>query len=98
MLVVVVSRRTVGMGIMVVAVLEVVRPLVLLVIVVTLLLVLPARSAAKWGILSFDASIGWMSPIKMNLLLRHWRLLTLTRLIQIGTATQVPLIISPMTG
>ena len=38
----------------------------------------------------FTAGIGWMSPIKMNLLLlllRHWRLLPLTRLIQICTAT-----------
>ena len=90
MLVVVVSIRTVGIGIMVMAVIKVLRPLVLLVIVVTLLLVLPIISAAKWGILLFAAGIGWISSIKMNLLLlllRHWRLLPLTRLIQICTAT-----------
>ena len=40
--------------------------LVLLVIVMTLLLVLPARSTAKWDILSFAGDIGWMSPIKIN--------------------------------
>ena len=70
MLVVVVSRRTVGGGAMVV--LEVAHPLLLFVIVMILLLVRPARFAKKWDILSFAAGIGWMSPIKMNLLLRHW--------------------------
>ena len=33
----------------------------------------------------------------MNFLLRHWRLLPLKILIQIGTATHAPLIISPVT-
>ena len=49
----VVSRWTVGVGILDVAVLKMVRPLVLVLIVVTFLLVLPARSAPKWSILSF---------------------------------------------
>ena len=62
MLVMVVSRRTMSVGMVVVAVLEVACPLVLLVIIVILLVILPARSATKWGILSFAASIGWMSP------------------------------------
>ena len=58
MLVVVVSRRIVGVGIVVVAVLKVACPLILLVIIVTLLLVLQVRFTAKWGILSFVAGIG----------------------------------------
>ena len=51
---VVISRRIVGVGIVVVAVLKVVHPLVLLVIVVTFLLVLLARSAPKWSKLPFS--------------------------------------------
>ena len=47
-----------GVGIVVVVILEVARPFVLLVVVMTFLLVLPAKFVIKRGILSFTASIG----------------------------------------